>query len=176
MSYQVPNSIPLPVYADNTVSKKVFATGATVYYGPQGVTTSSYTGTLTNGQNVTISSTTYFVSNGAASIEIVPVTPNPLGSVTTIAAGNLGATYTLPATGLQEVWATATLTANTTITINGLAAGCRFRLFLIQDATGGRTVTITDGTNTVPVTMSPTGLTIISGYSPDGATVNFNVE
>lgn len=74
-----------------------------------------------------------------------------------VQAGNLGSTYTLTITNANDTWLVGTLTANLTLTVSGLASGGRARLLLDQDATGGRTLSVSDGTNSVNVPISSTG-------------------
>lgn len=90
-----------------------------------------------------------------------------------VAAGNLGVTYTLDLASDANVWLTCTLTANCTITITGRTAGARFHLLIAQDATGGRTLTISDGTTSSAVTIPTTAgaTTSVSGYCPDATDI-----
>lgn len=86
-----------------------------------------------------------------------------------VVGGNLGATFTLNLNSDQNVWLTGTLTANCTITITGRTAGARFNLLLEQDATGGRTLAISDGTTSQPVTVptDPASTMAVGGYCPN---------
>src|SRR3954468_10725780 len=60
-----------------------------------------------------------------------------------VVGGTLGATPTLAVTSTDsEVWLTGTLNANTTLTITGMPKAQVARLFLVQDTTGGRTLTV----------------------------------
>lgn len=95
------------------------------------------------------------------------------GAASMIALGNLGAGKALPLGGRKDVVATATLTANGTITVSGLSAPCRFDLVVTQDATGGRTLTISDGVANlvVPVNTDPNALSFIKCRSVDGASI-----
>lgn len=65
------------------------------------------------------------------------------------ALGNLGATETISMTGESWVWCTGTLDASCAITVTGLSTGDRLTLFLQQDGTGGRTLSINDGSGAV---------------------------
>lgn len=72
-----------------------------------------------------------------------------------VVAGNLGATPTLTIAGDdREVWMTGTLTANAALTISGLATVAIVRLLLLQDGTGGRTLSVNGTTVTVNATAS----------------------
>jgi hypothetical protein len=74
-----------------------------------------------------------------------------------VAAGNLGATPSLAMqAGDHDVWLVGTLNANATLTISGLAAGQSARLLLTQDATGGRTLSITVAGSTAAVSVNAT--------------------
>jgi hypothetical protein len=92
------------------------------------------------------------------------------GGAISIALGNLGAGKTLALGGRKDVVATATLTANGTITVTGLSAPCRFDLVITQDATGARTLTVSDGVANlvVPVNTDPNALSFIKCRSIDG--------
>jgi hypothetical protein len=89
-----------------------------------------------------------------------------------VAPGTLGAAYTLNLLSDANVMLVGTLDSNTVITLSGMAAGAVFRLVLTQDATGGRSVTVTDGVGPAPVSINAVALstTVIEGVCPDGAT------
>lgn len=71
-----------------------------------------------------------------------------------VAGGNLGATPSLAMLSSdRDVWLTGTLTANATLTITGLLAAQSVRLLFAQDATGGRTLSITVGGSTAAVSF-----------------------
>jgi hypothetical protein len=71
-----------------------------------------------------------------------------------VAGGSLGATPSLSMlTSDRDVWLTGTLTANANLTITGLLAAQSVRLLLAQDATGGRTLSVTVGGSTAAVTF-----------------------
>ncbi len=100
----------------------------------------------------------------------------PAPKVRQVALGNVNPTTTVVA--LQpndtEVWATGTLTSNAVIGITGLTPGIALKLFLSQDATGNRTVSLKLGTGTaVPVQIDGTPLAVneLEAYSNDGATL-----
>lgn len=69
------------------------------------------------------------------------------------ALGNLGATETIAMTGESNVWCSGTLDASCAITVTGLSSGDRLTLFLAQDATGGRTLSINDGSGAVSLAI-----------------------
>jgi hypothetical protein len=72
-----------------------------------------------------------------------------------VSAGNLGATPALAMLASDEdVTLVGTLTANATLTITGLMASQSVRLLLTQDATGGRTLSITVGGSTAAVSVN----------------------
>jgi hypothetical protein len=74
-----------------------------------------------------------------------------------VAGGNLGATPSLAMQASDhDVWLVGTLNANATLTVTGLAAGQSARLLLTQDATGGRTLSITVGGSTAAVSVNAT--------------------
>jgi hypothetical protein len=84
-----------------------------------------------------------------------------------VAAGNLGATPSLAVLPSDEdVALVGTLTANATLTITGLLAGQSVRLLLTQDATGGRTLSITVGGSTAAVTVNPAAgsTSVVTGF------------
>lgn len=85
------------------------------------------------------------------------------GGSPTVLTGNLSAAYTvtLPSAGIV-----GTLTTNCTITVAGRAAGLQTLLLLTQDTTGGRTVTISDGT-TSQVVPFPTAANAFAGILID---------
>lgn len=92
----------------------------------------------------------------ADGVGIYPIlTPGALGNalsggaqITVTEAGNLGAAYALDLQSKQNsrVLLTGTLNANCVVTVSNRAAGCEVVLMLLQDATGGRTCNISDGT------------------------------
>jgi hypothetical protein len=82
------------------------------------------------------------------------------------AAANLGATATFALAASGEKWLTGVLTANLILTLTGLAAGARGQLILTPDATGGRTLTVTDGTTSAVVTVNSaaSASTVVDAY------------
>lgn len=94
------------------------------------------------------------------------------GAGTIVAAGNLGASYTLTVAD-SPTWMTGTLNAGTcALTVSGLAAGDEIALFVTQDGTGGRILTIDDGGGAVSVGVDLTAgasTTIAGEY--DGSTL-----
>ena len=93
-------------------------------------------------------------------------------STADVAAGNIGAAYSVPLTGLFTQ-VTGTLTANATITFTGLKAGYQAVLLLKQDATGNRTLNVSDGTSSSPVTIPGTAGAAfdVQVWCPDGSTL-----
>ncbi len=71
--------------------------------------------------------------------------PSSVVTGSQVAAGNLGASYALNLASGKAVQVTGTLTANCVINVTGLAAGVSAVLLLSQDATGGRTLSVNDG-------------------------------
>jgi hypothetical protein len=91
---------------------------------------------------------------------------------TVVNGGSLGASRTEALSVGGEKWLTGTLTANHTLTVTPATAG-RLRFFGLQDATGGRTLTVSDGTNTqalsIPLTAGVQFEVVI--YSTDGSSL-----
>lgn len=89
-----------------------------------------------------------------------------------VSAGALGATRTETVAANVEEWLIGTLTANHTLTV-AMATGSRLRFFGKQDATGARTLTISDGTTSIPVTVAgaPNASFEIALFSPDGSSI-----
>lgn len=94
---------------------------------------------------------------------------------TIVAGGNLGATRSQSVATNTETWLTGTLNANHTLTLT-LGVGARLRLFGAQDATGGRTLTVSDGTTSQSVTIPSAAAAgfEVDFYSPDGTTIYVN--
>lgn len=99
------------------------------------------------------------------------VVPRVQGAMAT----GLDASQTVDFAGtVQEVWLVGTLNANLTVTLTNRVAGCRLRLQLLQDSTGGRTLTVSDGVTPQAVSIGSTA----GAYSevlvdcPDAANVN----
>lgn len=92
-----------------------------------------------------------------------------------VAAGSLGATATLTFTRPDVIYE-ATLTANLTLTVAGLAAGSRAVLELTQDATGGRTLTMADGPTVVPIPTGAGTTCRVTIESRDGVTMYVAVQ
>lgn len=73
------------------------------------------------------------------------------------AGGSLGASQAVDFGGLvQEIWLLGTLSANLTVTFANRVAECRATLLLVQDGVGGRTLTVSDGSNTSAVVVDAT--------------------
>lgn len=89
-----------------------------------------------------------------------------------VAAGNLGATYTLDFAGDSDVLVTAKMTANLTLSLANVTAGAVATFELTQDATGGRTLTLPAGTKrpggTLALTTTANALNVVQVWSPDG--------
>lgn len=79
--------------------------------------------------------------------------PLPATQIVGAPATNLGATPSLNLTGTPNVWHLGTLNANTTLSVSGFSAGHRLELHYRQDATGGRTLSIDDGTGPTAVSI-----------------------
>lgn len=105
----------------------------------------------------------------------LPLAGSGSAAPTIVAGGNLGAARTETVAANVEEWLTGTLNANHTLTLS-LAAGSRLRLFGKQDATGGRTLTVSDGSTTQTVTVPTTANAAfeVDFYSVDGATIFIN--
>lgn len=83
-----------------------------------------------------------------------------------VAGGSLGATPSLAMLSTDgKVMLVGTLSANATLTITSLAAGQVVVLLLTQDATGGRTLSLTVGGSTVavPVNAAASAYTVVTG-------------
>lgn len=85
----------------------------------------------------------------------------PLGSTASIIQGGiLPSSYNLDMASKPDVWLRGTLAVDTTIVVQNNVAPSRLALFLIQDATGGHTLSVADGSGTISVnvpTASNTG-------------------
>ncbi len=71
------------------------------------------------------------------------------------APGNLGAALSLALDAAREQLLVGTLNADHTLTLTNLVAGGRATLRVLQDATGNRSLTISDGTLSAPVAVTP---------------------
>jgi hypothetical protein len=91
--------------------------------------------------------------------------------------GNLGANYALNLSGSRQQMVRGTLNANLTITVSPIAAGYLALFTLVQDTTGSRTLTVSDGTNSAPVAIpSSPGTTVqVLISSTDGTNVDVQV-
>lgn len=101
--------------------------------------------------------THYWLGTGSAPYQYIGVQTAPAstsgsggsGSALPTVVGapgtNLGATPTLNLTGQTYVWHEGTLNANAALTVSGFAEGTRAELHYKQDATGGRTLSVNDG-------------------------------
>src|SRR4051812_8227774 len=94
-----------------------------------------------------------------------------------VAGGSLGAAFTLDMNSDLDVWLVGTLSANTTVTVSNRVAGMTARLLLTQDATGGRSLTVSDGTNSVgvPIPTTANSSTAVDLYSPDATNIYVDV-
>jgi hypothetical protein len=94
---------------------------------------------------------------------------------TVTAGGNLGATETLTLAATEQ-WLTGTLDQDCTVTVAGLSTGRRGKLLLRQDATGGWTLTITDGSTSTLVTIPTEALAACQvDLSTDGTDLYIDV-
>jgi hypothetical protein len=67
--------------------------------------------------------------------------------------GNMGSAYTLEFSGAKQQMIHGTLDADLTITVDPIAAGYQALFTLTQDSTGGRTLTVSDGTDSEAVAI-----------------------
>ena len=90
--------------------------------------------------------------------------------------GNLGAIHTLTMVS-KEAWLRGTLNTDLTLTLAALSPRSLAILILTQDATGGRALSISDGSNTqsVDIVTAAGETSIVYAYSPDGVDVYLNV-
>lgn len=93
-----------------------------------------------------------------------------VGGATVVNKGNLGATPSLALPSANVVM-TGTLNANAALTVTGLVIGSVFSLVVGQDATGGRTLTLTNGSQAVSVDTTPLAVTTITCMSSDGTSI-----
>lgn len=75
----------------------------------------------------------------------------PSSSPVVAAPGNLGTAQTVTFTGAEERVLPGTLNGNLAITSSSPVAGSKLRVFAVQDATGGRTLTV-DGVS-IPIAL-----------------------
>lgn len=90
-----------------------------------------------------------------------------------VSPGNLGASYQLDLQSNKDVELVGTLNANLTLTFANVTAGARVTLYLTQDATGGRTVSLPAATypaGTFAISKAASALTVIAYETPDAAT------
>lgn len=95
-------------------------------------------------------------------------------SVQGVSGTNLGATQTIDFQNrVQEIWLVGTLNTNLTVTIVNRVATCKATLILLQDATGGRTLTVSDGVTPqlVPIASSSGAASTVDVDCPDATTV-----
>lgn len=122
--------------------------------------------------------TRYWLGTGSSPYDYVAVRTNPASSggsgsaPTVLTGGNLGSSKSITVAANGESWQPGTLNANLTLTL-ALGAGGRLRLFGAQDATGGRTLTVTDGANsrTVEIPTLPLAAFEVDFYSTDGTLI-----
>lgn len=146
--------------------------GSTLYYGSATVSASSFEGSLTVGQSAMIAQGKWLVSGGDARCSADSIAHDE--RVVELNAGDLGAAYSLSLGGAREVWVHGTLNANQTMTLNGVSRTAHVKLFLTQDATGGRTFTVTDSDGSLAVDVSATAesLSLVELFAkPDGTVV-----
>src|SRR5947209_3577075 len=98
----------------------------------------------------------------------VALSPDP-DSHTIDNLGTVGATSSVSMDPSVEMWVTATLGTDHVSTITP-AAGGSVKYFLLQDAGGGHTFTVSDGTvnRILPVATAAGASTYLAVYSPDG--------
>lgn len=99
-------------------------------------------------------------------------------SVTGTVGTNLGATATMALTAARETWLAGTLNANLTVTLSAFPSGAKGRIYGKQDATGARTLTITDGitpqTITIPTAAGASFEVLID--APDGVVNYYSMQ
>lgn len=118
----------------------------------------SLTGTTLTPSQIPSSVVTKSVSSGDAGKAIDAYSGSPLGveskaEIIGAPTTNLGATPSLNLSGKPHVWHLGTLNANATLSVTGFAEGYRLELHYIQDATGGRSLSIDYGSGAVPVNI-----------------------
>jgi hypothetical protein len=92
--------------------------------------------------------------------------------------GNLGATHTTTFGAANDVLVVGTLNANHVETIAGRTAGKRVLLRVAQDATGGRTLGISDGTTTtnVPISAAANAVSLVDIECPNSTDIDVAVR
>lgn len=92
----------------------------------------------------------------AAEQEVAAYADAAVAAITqvTLSPGNLGTAYSVPISATRPTILLGTLNANCTLTLTGIVAGATAELVLVQDATGGRTATLSDGTNTLVLMLN----------------------
>lgn len=114
--------------------------------------------------------------NGVLALQGVSADGRPLQlEVNAVQAGNFAAAYTLDVDGETETWLVGTLTDDLDLTLANVEPGATVRLFLTQDATGSRTLTVSDGAVSTELPLNTPGgaTTAIAIYSPDGEELIF---
>jgi hypothetical protein len=86
---------------------------------------------------------------------------------------NLGSAQTITFSGAEEVWLLGTLNANLTVTLAGRTAGAHLLILGIQDATGGRALSVSDGTTPalVPIPNGANAAIKVEAECPDSTNV-----
>lgn len=87
-------------------------------------------------------------------------------TVTAVDAGNFGSAYTVDFGNAQrEIHVSGTLNANCVLTIQNAVAGCRALLIVTQDATGGRSLTLSSPPDGSPyTTLADTQAGVLNVY------------
>jgi hypothetical protein len=148
------------------------------FRGAWAATTRYTTGDIVVNAGVLYSANTTFTSGASFSgTNWIPLSGGS-GAVQGSVGTNLGAAVTVDfASAVKKIILVGTLNANCTVTLANRVAGCEAVLLLTQDATGGRTLTLSDGTNTDPVTIASaaTALSVVEVECPDATNVNWVV-
>jgi hypothetical protein len=159
--------------ANGTITVSGTATAPTLAVGS--ITESQVT-SLTSDLAATEKTANKGANNGYASLDSgghLPTGQLPSGVVSgsQLEPGNLGSTQTVNFASAQNerITLAGTLNANCTITLSNRAAGDSLILLLTQDGTGSRTLNISDGTTSQPVTIptSPGSIMTIQVDCPD---------
>ena len=113
--------------------------------------------------------------SGVASLDSggkIPTAQLP-GSMTgrlVVNLGSLSATAVLDTEGSQDALFYGTLTQNTAITFDNMAAGSHVEIEVQQDVTGGRTLSI-GGVPMTDIGLAPSAITTFGLYTLDGSTL-----
>jgi hypothetical protein len=93
------------------------------------------------------------------------------------APGNMGSAYTLPFSGARSRMVRGTLDANLVITVSPINAGYQALVTLVQNGTGGWSLTVSDGATSslVSIATAPEASTQVLISCTDGTTVDVQV-